>query len=144
MAADAVALAEQMDQPIVMGHSMGARTPIRAVATKPEMFKGAILVHPPISSPNRRHYPSAWQWYGDSIKMAVKDSSAEDMKAYCPTWTEEQRALWAEWLHACHWGAIRTACDGFLTEDSLCRRTETHSVDAAGDRWRRAGHSGRG
>ncbi|WP_226552912.1 alpha/beta fold hydrolase [Celeribacter naphthalenivorans] len=117
MAADAVAIAEQMDQPIVLGHSMGARTAIRAVTTKPEMFKGAILVDPPVSGPNRRAYPSAWPWYGDSIKMAVKGCSAEDMKAYCPTWTEEQRALRAEWLHTCHWGAIRAAYDGFHTDD---------------------------
>lgn len=117
MAADAVALAEQMDRPIVMGHSMGARTAIRAVATRPEMFKGAILVHPPVSGPNRRHYPSAWRWYGDPIKTAVKDSSAKDMKAYCPTWTEDQRALRVEWLHTCHCGAIRTSYDGFHTAD---------------------------
>lgn len=117
MAADAVALADQMDQPIVLGHSMGARTAIRAVATKPEVFKGAILIDPPVSGPNRRPYPSPWPWYGDSIKMAVKGCSAEDMKAYCPTWTEDQLALRAEWLHTCHWGAIRTAYDGFHTDD---------------------------
>ena len=117
MAADARALAEQMDRPIVMGHSMGARTAIRAVAEKPEVFKGAILVDPPVSGPNRRPYPSPWAWYGDSIKMAVKGCSAEDMKAYCPTWTDEQCALRAEWLHTCHWGAIRTAYDGFHTDD---------------------------
>ncbi|PTQ66685.1 alpha/beta fold hydrolase [Celeribacter persicus] len=117
MAADAVALAEQMDQPIVLGHSMGARTAIRAVASTPNVFKGAILVDPPVSGPNRRPYPSPWDWYGDSIRMAAKGCSAEDMKAYCPTWTEEQRALRAEWLHTCHWGAIRTAYDGFHTDD---------------------------
>jgi Predicted hydrolases or acyltransferases (alpha/beta hydrolase superfamily) len=117
MAADAVALAEQMDQPIVLGHSMGARTAIRAMATKPDVFKGAILVDPPVSGPNRRPYPSPWAWYGDSIKMALKGCSGEDMKAYCPTWTDEQCALRAEWLHTCHWGAIRTAYDGFHTDD---------------------------
>lgn len=116
LAADAVALAEVMDQPIVLGHSMGARTAIRAAATK-DAFKGAILVDPPVSGPNRRPYPSLWPWYGDSIKMAVKGCSAQDMKAYCPTWTEEQLALRAEWLHTCHWGAIRTAYDGFHTDD---------------------------
>lgn len=117
MAADTVALAETMDQPIVMGHSMGARTAIRGVAKKPEVFKGAILVDPPVSGPNCRPYPSPWSWYGDSIKMAIKGCSAEDMKAYCPTWSEEQRALRSEWLHSCHWGAIRTAYDGFHTDD---------------------------
>ncbi|MDO6616903.1 MULTISPECIES: alpha/beta fold hydrolase [Pacificibacter] len=117
MAADALALAEVMGQPIVMGHSMGARTAIRAAATKPDAFKGAILLDPPVSGPNRRAYPPQWAWYGDSIHMAVKGCSAEDMRAYCPTWTDEQIALRAEWLHTCHWGAIRTAYDGFHTDD---------------------------
>jgi len=117
MAADAVALAEILEQPIVMGHSMGARTAIRAVATKPDVFKGAILVDPPVSGPNRRAYPSPWAWYGDSIKMAVKGCTKEDMRAYCPTWSDDQLALRAEWLHTCHWGAIRTAYDGFHTDD---------------------------
>ena len=117
MAADALALAEIMGQPIVMGHSMGARTAIRAAALKPDAFKGAILLDPPVSGPNRRAYPPQWAWYGDSIHMAVKGCSAEDMRAYCPTWTDEQIALRAEWLHTCHWGAIRTAYDGFHTDD---------------------------
>ncbi|AJE48608.1 alpha/beta fold hydrolase [Celeribacter indicus] len=117
MAADALALAEIMGQPVVMGHSMGARTAIRAAATVTDAFRGAILVDPPVSGPNRRPYPSAWPWYGDSIRMAAKGCSAEDMRTYCPSWSEEQRALRAEWLHTCHWGAIRTAYDGFHTDD---------------------------
>ena len=117
MAADAVALAELMDRPIAMGHSMGARTVIRAAVTAPDAFKGTILVDPPVSGPNRRAYPSPWAWYDGSIKMAVKGCSAEEMRAYCPTWTDEQLALRAEWLHTCHWGAIRTAYDGFHIDD---------------------------
>jgi len=70
-----------------------------------------------MSGPMRRAYPSKWPWYGDSIVMAAQGCSAEDMRAYCPTWTEEQLALRAEWLHTCHWGAIRTAFDGFHTDD---------------------------
>ena len=31
--------------------------------------------------------------------------------------TPEQQALRAEWLHTCHWGAIRIAFDGFHTDD---------------------------
>lgn len=117
MAADALALAEILDQPIVMGHSMGARTAIRAAATVTDAFKGAILLDPPVSGPNRRAYPSPWAWYGNSIKMAVKGCTKEDMRAYCPTWSDDQLTLRAEWLHTCHWGAIRTAYDGFHTDD---------------------------
>ncbi|MBM1817312.1 alpha/beta fold hydrolase [Pseudosulfitobacter pseudonitzschiae] len=117
LADDAIALARQMGNPIVMGHSMGARIAIRANARDPEAFAGFLLVDPPMSGPMRRAYPSKWPWYGDSIVMAAKGCSVEDMRAYCPTWSEEQLALRAEWLHTCHWGAIRIAFDGFHTDD---------------------------
>jgi N-formylmaleamate deformylase len=39
------------------------------------------------------------------------------MRKFCPTWTDEQVALRTEWLHTCAWGAIRTAFDGFHTDD---------------------------
>lgn len=117
LADDAIALARQMNNPVVMGHSMGARIAIRANARDAAPFAGYILVDPPMSGPMRRAYPSEWPWYGDSIVMAAQGCSAEDMRAYCPTWTEEQLALRAEWLHTCHWGAIRTAFDGFHTDD---------------------------
>lgn len=117
MAADAIAVAGQMDRPIVMGHSMGARIAIRAARIDPAPFAGLILVDPPVSGPGRRAYPANWPWYGDSIRLAAEGCSAEDMKRFCPTWTEEQRALRAEWLHTCHWGAIRTAFDGFHVDD---------------------------
>lgn len=117
MADDAAALAELLEIPLALGHSMGARTAIRAAARAPEVFKGLILVDPPVSGPGRRPYPSPWAWYGDSIRMAEAGCSAEDMRAYCPTWSDEQLALRAEWLHTCHWGAIRTAYDGFHIDD---------------------------
>lgn len=119
MADDAVAVAAAagLSRPIVLGHSMGARTAIRAARKSPEGFSGLILVDPPVSGPGRREYPSAWPWYEDSILMAEKGCSAEDMKTYCPTWTEEQLALRAEWLHTCQLDAIDAAYKGFHTDD---------------------------
>lgn len=117
MADDAVALAQRMNRPVVLGHSMGARIAIRAARKDPQPFAGLVLVDPPVSGPNRRPYPANWAWYGDSIRMAEQGCSAEDMLRFCPTWTEEQRALRAEWLHTCQWGAIRQAFDGFSTDD---------------------------
>lgn len=111
MADDAIALVSAcgLQKPIVMGHSMGARTAIRAARKNPEPFSGLILLDPPVSGPGRRAYPSAWPWYGDSIRMAQKGCSAEDMRRFCPTWTDEQVALRAEWLHTCQYTAIKTA-----------------------------------
>lgn len=117
MADDAIALAARMERPIVLGHSMGARTAIRAARRDPTPFAGLILVDPPMSGPGRRPYPANWAWYGDSIRLAEQGCSAADMRRFCPSWSEEQVALRAEWLHTCHWGAIRTAFDGFHVDD---------------------------
>lgn len=119
MADDAVSLVEAcgLGKPVVLGHSMGARTAIRAARKAPEAFGGLILVDPPVSGPGRRAYPPGWAWYGDSIRMAQKGCSAADMRAFCPTWTDEQVALRAEWLHTCQYTAIKTAYDGFHTDD---------------------------
>lgn len=119
MADDAIALVQAcgLEKPVVLGHSMGARTAIRAARKDPDPFGGLILVDPPVSGPGRRAYPSAWPWYGDSIRLAQKGCSAKDMRAFCPTWTDEQVALRAEWLHTCQYTAIKTAYDGFHTDD---------------------------
>jgi N-formylmaleamate deformylase len=119
MADDVIALvaACRLNRPIVMGHSMGARTAIRAARKNPEPFSGLILLDPPVSGPGRRVYPSAWPWYGDSIRMAQQGCSAEEMRRFCPTWTDSQVSLRAEWLHTCQYTAIKTAYDGFHTDD---------------------------
>lgn len=119
MSQDAIAVAEaaKLDKPVVLGHSMGARTAIRAARMNPDIFGGLILVDPPVSGPGRREYPSALPWYVDSIKMATKGCTADDMRAFCKTWTDEQLALRAEWLHTCQLDAIITTFEGFHTED---------------------------
>lgn len=117
MAADAVAIAKMMNRPVVLGHSMGGRIAIRAARQDASALSGLIIVDPPVSGPGRRTYPANWSWYGDSIRLAQRGCTAVEMRAFCPTWTEEQVALRAEWLHTCHWGAIRTAFDGFQLDD---------------------------
>ncbi len=106
-----------LSKPFVMGHSMGARTAIRAARKNPAPFSGLILLDPPVSGPGRRAYPPGWAWYGDSIRASQKGCSAPDMRVFCPTWTDEQVALRAEWLHTCQYTAIKTAYDGFHTDD---------------------------
>lgn len=119
MADDIIALAAtgHLNNPLVLGHSMGARTAVRAARKAPDIFSGLLLIDPPVSGPGRREYPSAWSWYEESILMAQKGCSAEDMKHFCPTWTEQQLALRAEWLHTCQLDAIDTAYKGFHTDD---------------------------
>jgi len=119
MADDALAVikAANLGKPIILGHSMGARNAIRAARKDGSAMSGLVLVDPPISGPGRREYPSKWTWYRDSIIAATKGCSAEDMRAFCPTWTDDQVALRAEWLHTCQLDAIQTSFDGFHSDD---------------------------
>ena len=114
---DLVAVAEHIGSSIALGHSMGARIAIRAARKKASSFSKLILVDPPVSGPGRRPYPATWSWYADSIRLAQKGCSAAEMRSYCPTWTDEQVELRAEWLHTCQYTAIKTAFDGFHTDD---------------------------
>lgn len=101
----------------LMGHSMGARFAIRANALKSHGLKQLFLIDPPVSGPGRRDYPSKLPWYVDSIQQAILGMSGEEMKAFCPTWTEEQLQLRAEWLHTCYLPAITQAFEEFHTYD---------------------------
>jgi N-formylmaleamate deformylase len=101
----------------VLGHSMGARIAIRAVARNAAGIARLVLVDPPVSGPGRRPYPSKLAWYVDSIRQAAKGMDANAMRAFCPTWSHEQLVLRAEWLHTCYEPAIVTAFEGFQTDD---------------------------
>ena len=101
----------------VLGHSMGARVAVRAAKRNPAGMARLLLVDPPVSGPGRRPYPSKLAWYVDSIRQAEKGMDAEAMRTFCPTWSREQLALRAEWLHTCFEPAIVTAFEGFHTDD---------------------------
>ncbi|GAB9132800.1 alpha/beta hydrolase [Bradyrhizobium diazoefficiens] len=119
LAADLVAFADRLDldRVTVLGHSMGARIAIRAAARNAMRFAQLILVDPPVSGPNRRPYPSNLSWYVDSIRKAETGMDSEEVRAFCPTWSDEHLALRAEWLHTCFLPAIVTAFEGFHTDD---------------------------
>jgi N-formylmaleamate deformylase len=99
------------------GHSMGARFAVRASIRCPQGLKSLVLIDPPASGPGRREYPAKLPWYVDSIRQAQQGMSAEDMRAFCPTWTDEQLQLRAEWLHTCYEPAIVRAFNDFHEVD---------------------------
>lgn len=111
------ARALNLQQYIIVGHSMGARIGARAAATRPAGLARLVMVDPPVSGPGRRAYPSKLPWYVDSMALAYKGCSAQEMKAFCPTWTEEQLQLRAEWLHTCDERAVIESFEGFHTDD---------------------------
>ncbi|MFS8934881.1 alpha/beta fold hydrolase [Cupriavidus taiwanensis] len=118
-AADVVAFAAALglQRYAVVGHSMGARIGIRAGRAKPAGLTRLVLVDPPVSGPGRRAYPSQLPWYIDSIRLAQQGIDAEGMRRFCPTWTEDQLRLRAQWLHTCDERAILASFNGFHEDD---------------------------
>ena len=118
-AADVVEFAKALglSRYAIVGHSMGGRIGARAARSHPQGLTRLVMVDPPVSGPGRRAYPSKLPWYVDSMAMARQGCSAEDMRAFCPTWTEEQLQLRAQWLHTCHEPAILASFEGFHTDD---------------------------
>jgi len=118
-AADVAAFAEALglDAYQLVGHSMGARIGIRLARQHPRGLAKLVLIDPPVSGPGRRRYPSKLPWYIDSIRLAQRGITTEQMRQFCPTWTEEQLRLRAEWLQTCDERAIVTTFDGFHQDD---------------------------
>ncbi|MEG2630053.1 MAG: alpha/beta fold hydrolase, partial [Comamonas sp.] len=118
-AADVNAFAQAMGLTrfALMGHSMGGRIAVRAARSQPQGLTRLVIVDPPVSGPGRRAYPAALPWYVDSIRQATLGMNAEQMRAFCPTWTEEQRQLRAQWLHTCHEPAIVQSFEDFGRDD---------------------------
>lgn len=101
----------------LMGHSMGARIAMRAARRGASGCARLVLIDPPVSGPGRRAYPSQLPWYMDSIALAVRGMDGEAMRAFCPSWSEDQLRLRAEWLHTCDARAIRQSFEEFHTDD---------------------------
>jgi len=100
-----------------VGHSMGGRIAIRAASRQPAGLTRLVAVDPPVSGPGRRPYPAQLPWYVDSIRQARHGIGLEQMRAFCPTWTEAQLRLRAQWLHTCDERAIVTSFHAFQTDD---------------------------
>lgn len=101
----------------LVGHSMGARIAIRAARQGPRGLSRVVLIDPPVSGPGRRAYPADINWYVQSIALCRSGAGVEDMRAFCPTWTEAQLRLRAEWLHTCDERAVRSSFEGFHLDD---------------------------
>jgi N-formylmaleamate deformylase len=118
-ASDLIGFADalKLERYSVVGHSMGARIGIRAATMQPAGLARLVMVDPPVSGPGRRAYPSQLSWYVDSIRQSRLGMDGNAMRTFCPTWTDEQLQLRAQWLPTCNEVAVRTSFDGFHTDD---------------------------
>jgi N-formylmaleamate deformylase len=101
----------------LVGHSMGGRIGIRAVRNGAKDMQRLVMIDPPVSGPGRRAYPSQLPWYVDSIRMAREGIHIDAMRAFCPSWSEQQLRLRAQWLHTCDERAIVASFESFHSDD---------------------------
>jgi N-formylmaleamate deformylase len=116
---DLIAFAEalNLNQAVLMGHSMGARHGVRACRRDAQRFERLALIDPPVSGPGRRPYPAKLPWYIDSMALARYGAGVDDLRPFTPTWTQAEIALRAEWLPTCDEAAVRASYASFHDDD---------------------------
>ena len=118
-AADVQGVIEQLglENPVVAGHSMGARIALKLAADVPPRVGPLILIDPPVSGPGRRDYPIELQWYLDGIHAASRGQVPEASHPLLKNWTAEQIALRDQWLPTCAVKAVTQSHRSFHEED---------------------------
>jgi pimeloyl-ACP methyl ester carboxylesterase len=97
-----VAIVESLglDRPVAMGHSMGASTATAAVASRPDLFRAAVLEDPPWTqrAAGARDWEARARLRDQFLDMlkGTKDEIAARGRAQNPHWHPDEFDAWAE------------------------------------------------
>ncbi|MCU1618659.1 MAG: N-formylmaleamate deformylase [Modestobacter sp.] len=119
-AADVAGLVEALGlaSPVVLGHSMGARTAAAyAVLHAPDQHGLSILVDPPVSGPGRGPYPTSWESFAQQLGEAQRGTGPDEVRRFYPKWPLRELQLRAEVLISCDEAAVRESFLGLEEED---------------------------
>jgi N-formylmaleamate deformylase len=134
---DVLALVDQLglDQPLLVGHSLGARVVASARAQVPGASAGVVAIDPPMSGPGRRPYPIALDRFLSGLHGARAGHGTEQARADYPTWTEEEVRLRGEWLASCDETAVVESYAWFHLEafEPVWREVEPPALLLFGD-----------
>ncbi|GAA5165713.1 alpha/beta hydrolase [Pseudonocardia eucalypti] len=112
----AVLAALDLESPLLLGHSMGARI-VAAVAAGGAPVRGSIVVDPPTSGPGRDPYPTTLEAFLGQLDQARRGTDADEVARAWPRWPRREQELRARWLASCDEEAIRASHAGFESED---------------------------
>ncbi len=107
----------ELKNPILLGHSMGARIVAEFDARWPGLVAGLIAVDPPLSGPGRAAYPFPLEFYIEQMRETEQSGTLDTMRTAFPTWTDEQLDDRLQWLPTCAEAAVRESYENFHTED---------------------------
>ena len=114
-ASDTLAVLDGLEDPVVLGHSMGARIAAATAVRRP--LRGTILVDPPMSGPGRGPYPTSLEAFLGQLDEAVRGTDADEVARSWPRWPRREQELRARWLSSCDREAIAATHRGFESED---------------------------
>ncbi|MFD5122722.1 alpha/beta fold hydrolase [Streptomyces sp. NPDC058385] len=119
LATDTEAVIEQLElaDPVLLGHSMGARIAAATAVRGQVPLGGTLLVDPPMSGPGRGPYPTTLAAFTRQLLQARRGTDADEVAGFWPTWPRRELELRARWLASCGLEAIERAHHGFETED---------------------------
>jgi len=117
--ADVAAVVEelQLDRPILLGHSMGARIAAVAAARGAVTPRGSVLVDPPMSGPGRGPYPTTLAAFLGQLAEAQRGTTADEVARSWPRWPRREQELRARWLSSCSADAVTETHRGFEHEN---------------------------
>jgi N-formylmaleamate deformylase len=95
-----------LDQPVLVGHSLGARVVACARARFPGCSAGVVAIDPPLSGPGRRPYPTGLDVFVTGIQGARRGRGEQEARQHYPAWTDEQIVARARWLASCDEAAV--------------------------------------
>ncbi|WP_409490973.1 isochorismatase family protein [Amycolatopsis sp. cmx-11-12] len=113
---EAVVAGLDLRDPILFGHSMGARIAARAAAGGLPL-RGTVLVDPPLSGPGRAPYPTTLDAFLGQLDQARRGTDADEVARSWPRWPRREQELRARWLSSCSRTAIAATHAGFESED---------------------------
>ncbi|MEU7817556.1 alpha/beta hydrolase [Pseudonocardia sp. NPDC049154] len=114
-ASDTLAVLDGLDDPVVVGHSMGARIAAATAVRRP--LRGTVVVDPPMSGPGRGPYPTTLEAFLGQLDEAVRGTDADEVARSWPRWPRREQELRARWLSSCSRTAIAETHRGFESED---------------------------
>jgi N-formylmaleamate deformylase len=109
-AADLEAVLAELDlagqDPILLGHSMGARIASYAAARSSTDFAASIIVDPPLSGPGRGGYPTSREAFLEQLHEGRRGTTADAVQRFYPRWPRPELELRARWVATCDEAAV--------------------------------------
>jgi N-formylmaleamate deformylase len=108
---DGIVAALELQQPTMLGHSLGARIVARWAAGR-SSHGPLVLVDPPLSGKNRP-YPTPWSSFASQLSEAQAGTTPDAVRQWYPAWTDRELEIRARELPRCDLEAVRETYAGF-------------------------------